>query len=87
MTKDDPQDSYRISPENTVAWAVAARTLQAFSRGEVTEMLEHAAIRKPDGKIASATTVKKAGRHERGMTWLRQPILPMAGRQRAPRAM
>jgi len=52
MTKDDPQDSYRISPENTVAWAVAARTLQAFSRGEVTEMLEHAAIRKPDGKIA-----------------------------------
>jgi hypothetical protein len=58
MTKDDPQDSYRISPENTVAWAVAARTLQAFSRGEVTEMLEHAAIRKPDGKIASATTVK-----------------------------
>ena len=45
MTKDDPQDSYRISPENTVAWAVAARTLQAFSRGEVTETLEHAAIR------------------------------------------
>jgi len=25
----------------------------------VTEMLQHAAIRKPDGKIASATTVKR----------------------------
>jgi hypothetical protein len=54
-----PQDSYHISPENRVVWAVAARTLQAFSRREVTEMLEHAAIREPDGKIASATTVKR----------------------------
>jgi hypothetical protein len=44
--QDDPQDSCRISPENRAAWAMAARTLQAFSRGDVTEMLEHAAIRR-----------------------------------------
>ena len=59
MTKDDPQDSYRISPENRLAWAVAGGTLQAFSRGEVTEILDHTAIRGPDGKIASATTIKR----------------------------